>query len=299
MDWAATNYLLDSDAGDGRFNYKAYTNPSQTHDTESISNCPENLSGNVHQYGVDYIHITCSGKFKLHFEGETLAKLLPVDPAGGKYAFWSNKGDESDMTLTQEFDFSGVSGAVTLEYKMWHDLEKDYDYVFVEASSDGKTWTIVKTPTCTDTNPSGNSYGCGYNGATSGWTEEKVDLSAYAGKKVQIRFEYVTDAAVNGEGFMIDDVSIPEISYSSDFETDNGGWQAAGFARIENALPQTFRLTLILKGNKTTVQPVTVNADQTADVDLDLGGDVNDAVLIVTGTTRFTRITTNYTIAIK
>lgn len=300
MDWAATNYLLDGSVGDGRYNYKTYTNPPQVNTTETITNCPTNLSGTVHQYGVDYIRISCSGKYTLHFEGETLTKLLPVDPNSGKYAFWSNKGDESDMTLTQEFDFTKVSGAVTMQYQMWHDLEKDYDYVFVEASTDGgKTWKIVKTPTCTDTNPSGNSYGCGYNGETNGWQQESVDLSAFAGKKVQIRFEYVTDAAVNGEGFMLDDISIPEISYSTDFENDDGGWQAAGFARIENALPQTFRLALILKGDKTTVQTVTVNPDQTADVELDFGSGVSDAILVVSGTTRFTRIVTNYNIQIK
>lgn len=299
MDWAATNYLLDNSAGDGRFNYKLYTNPPRTSATETISRCPNNLSGNVHQYGVDYIHIRCEGKYTLHFEGETLVKLLPVDPVGGKYAFWSNKGDESDMTLTREFDFSDVSGPITLQYKMWHDLEKDYDYIFVEASTDGKTWDILKTPTCTETNPSGNSYGCGYNDQTSGWVDEQVDLSTYAGKKVQIRYEYVTDAAVNGEGFMIDDISISEISYSTDFESDDGGWQAAGFVRVENALPQTFRLTLILKGSETTVQTITVSPDQTADFELDLSGEYNDAVLIVSGTTRFTRILGNYTVEIK
>ncbi len=300
MDWAATNYLLDSSAGDGRYNYKAYTNPPHTSDTDTLSDCPTNLSGSVHQYGVDYIRITCSGKHTLHFEGQTLVKLLPVDPNNGKFAFWSNKGDESDMTLTHDFDFSSVSGPITLQYQMWHDLEKDYDYVFVEASTDGgKTWKIIKTPTCTDTNPSGNSYGCGYNGATDGWLQEKVDLSSFAGKKVQVRYEYVTDAAVNGEGFMLDDVSIPEIKYSTDFESDDGGWQAAGFARIENALPQTFRLSLILKGGKTTVQTVPVNPDQTADVDIDLGDNASEAILIVSGTTRFTRIESSYTIAIK
>ncbi len=299
VDWAVTNYLLDASVGDGRYNYKKYTNPPRTQDTDSL-NCPDNFSGNVHQYGVDYIHIRCNGQYTLHFEGETLVKLLPIDPYAGKYAFWSNKGDESDMTLTREFDFSGVSGPINLQYQMWHDLEKDYDYVFVEASSDGgKTWDILTTPSCTTTNPSGNSYGCGYNDATNGWKEETVDLSAYAGKKVQIRYEYVTDAAVNGEGFMLDNISIPEISYTADFETDDGGWQAAGFARIENALPQTFRLALILRGSNTTVQNITVNPDQTAEVTLDLGGEINDAILVISGSTRFTRIMSNYTVAIK
>ncbi len=300
MDWAVTNYLQDGTVGDGRYIYKTYTNAPQAGDTESISDCPANLSGNVHQYGVDYIHISCDGKINLHFEGDTQTRLLPedADAASGKYAFWSNKGDESDMTLTHDFDFSKVASPITLQFKTWYDLEKDYDYVFVEASTDGgKTWKIVTTPSCTTDNPSGNSYGCGYNGAASGWIEEKVDLGQFAKKKVQLRFEYVTDAAVNGEGFLLDDVSIPELDYSTDFEADDGGWRAAGFARLQNVLPQTFRLALILKKDgETTVQTVPVNADQTADISLE---GVSDAVLVVSGTTHFTRAEGNYSLTIK
>ncbi len=127
---------------------------------------------------------------------------------------------------------------------MWYDLETDYDYVFLEASTDGgKTWEILTTPSGTGEDPSGNSYGWGYNGQTNGWVDEKVDLSQFAGQKVQIRFEYVTDAALNGEGFLLDDVQIDAINYQSDFETDDGGWEAAGFVRVENVLPQTYRLS--------------------------------------------------------
>jgi len=301
MDWVVTNYLLDDSVGDGRYDYKLYTTPPQTYDTDTISNCPGgSLSSNVHQYGVDYIRISCSGQYTLHFEGDTQTKLLPADANSGRFAFWSNKGDESDMTLTREFDFSTVEAPITLEYQMWHDLEDDYDYVFVEASTDGgQTWEILTTPTCTTENPSGNSYGCGYNKQTGDWVEENVDLGEFAGQKVLIRFEYVTDAAVNGEGFMIDDISLPAVDYSTDFESDDGGWEAAGFARVENILPQTFRLALILKGGETTVQMVTVNPDQTAEIELDLGGDTTDAILVISGTTRFTRIKGNYTVTIR
>lgn len=300
MDWAATNYLLDGSIGDGRYAYKTFTAMPQTHDTQTITDCPASYSSTVHQYGVQYIHITCSGTYTLHFEGDTQTSLLPAsaDAASGKYAFWSNKGDESDMTLTHDFDFSKVSGPIALQYKTWYDLEKDYDYAFLEASTDGgKTWTIIKTPSCTTTNPSGNSYGCGYNGKSNGWIDENIDLSQYAKKKVQIRFEYVTDAAVNGEGLLVDDVSIPAINYSTDFETDDGGWQAAGFARIQNVLPQTFRLALIVKkDNETSVQTIPVGADQTADISLSGNSDV---VLVVTGTTRFTRVEADYALTIK
>ncbi|NOY99720.1 MAG: hypothetical protein GXP40_11055 [Chloroflexi bacterium] len=300
VDWIVTNYLQDSSVGDGRYVYHNYAAAPQTRATETLSACPAQEQYTVHQYGVDYIQITCAGDYTLSFEGATLTGLLPVDPYSGDYAFWSNKGDESDMTLTRAFDFSQVSGPVTLNFWTWYDLEEDYDYLYLEVSEDGEHWQIITTPSGTGEDPSGNSYGWAYNGTTDGWMQESVDLSAYAGKKVQVRFEYVTDAAVNGEGLLLDDVSIPEIGYQSDFESDDGGWEAAGFVRVQNALPQTFRLALILKGSGgTTVQMIPVSDGQTAEIPLSLGGDVREATLVVAGTTRFTRELANYSIEIR
>ena len=136
------------------------------------------------------------------------------------------------------------------------------------------------------------------NGQTGGWVTEEVDLSKFAGQKVQIRFEYVTDAALNGEGFLLDDVRIDAIDYTADFEADDGGWEAEGFVRVENVLPQTYRLSLIVKGDTTTVTPITLNADQTAEIPLSLT-DGEEAILIVAGTTRFTRQPAAYQIEIK
>ncbi len=296
MDWAVTNDVLDASVGDGRFVYHNFPDAPEVNETETISSCPTSITSTVKQFGVDYIHFNCSGQYSLHFEGATQTSLLPVDAFSGKQAFWSNKGDESDMTLTKEFDFSSASGPLTLKYQTWYDIEKNFDYVFLEASSDGgKTWQIIKTPSGTDTNPFGSSYGWGYNGKSDGWIEESIDLSQFAGQKVQIRFEYVTDAAVNGEGFLLDDVSVPEINYATDFETDDGGWQSSGFARVENVLPQTFRLALIDKNGTTQVQTIPFNADQTADITVDL----SNAVLVVSGTTPFTRAEGNYSITVK
>ena len=143
-----------------------------------------------------------------------------------------------------------------MTYWTWYDLEKDYDYVYLDASEDGQNWTILNTPACSDKNLSGNNYGCGYNGTSQDWVQQKVDLSQFAGKKVQLRFEYVTDGAVNGEGLLLDDFSIPAINYAADFEKDDGGWQANGFVRIQNSLPQTFSLALIEQGNTNNVDSV-------------------------------------------
>ena len=298
MDWAAAMWLMDPSVGDGRYDYENYPDAPLITVSEPVSSCPESLNGSVNQYGIDYFSINCSGDYTLHFSGSTVVGLFPTDANSGKYVFWSNKGDSSDMTLTREFDFTNVSAPITLSFSMWYDLETDYDYVFLEASTDGETWEILTTPSGTDEDPSGNSYGWGYNGQTNGWVTEEVDLSQFAEQKVQIRFEYVTDAAVNGEGFLLDDVRLDAISYQSDFETDDGGWIPNGFARVENVLPQTYRLSLILKGDSTTVTHVPLNADQTAGIPLSLQRG-EEAILIVTGTTRFTRLPAAYQIEIK
>lgn len=296
MDWAATNYLLDGSIADGRYVYHNYPNAPKASDTESINECPASISRTVKQYGVDYIKIECSGVHTLQFEGSTQTGLLPIDAYSGKMSFWSNKGDESDMTLTKTFDFTNSSGPLTFEYRTWFDIEKDYDYLYLEASTDGgKTWEILQTPSGTDTDPSGNSYGWGYSDKTDGWIKESIDISQFSGKEVQIRFEYITDAAVNGEGFLVDDISIPETNYFTDFENGNDGWKNEGFVRVENVLPQTFRLAIINNDGKTTVQTVEISADQTAEVQIDL----SNVTLIVSGVTPFTREDGHYSIKIK
>jgi immune inhibitor A len=300
MDWVVTNYLLDENVGDGRYIYHNYANAPQTFPTETVSDCPTDTIGrSVKQYGVDYIQINCSGDHTLRFEASTIARLLPEDPYSGSYAFWSNKGDDSDMTLTHEFDFSTVSGPVTLSFRTWYDLEEDYDYIYLEVSEDGEVWKIMNTPSGTSEDPSGNSYGWGYNNVTDGWIQEDIDLSEYAGKKIFVRFEYVTDAAVNGEGMLIDDVSVEAINYFTDFETDEGGWTADGFVRVQNVLPQTLRLALIKQGQTTTVEMIQINEDQTAEIPISIGGDVDSVTLVVSGTTRFTRGEANYSVEIK
>lgn len=299
MDWAAALYLLDKRVGDGRYTYHNYPDAPQASATEEITSCPESaLDRTVNQYGMDYISIQCAGDTTLRFKGATVATLLPVEVYSGDYAFWSNKGDESDMTLTREFDLSSVSGPIELSYWTWYDIEKDWDYLYLEASTDGQTWDILKTPSGTDTNPSGNSYGWGYTGTTGDWIQETIDLSQFAGQKVQIRFEYITDAAVNGRGLLLDDITVEAINYRSDFEADAGGWVSAGFARIQNVLPQTYRLSLIITGNDATVTHIPLNPDQTVDIPLSLKiGD--EAILVVTGTTRFTTIPAAYQIEVK
>jgi immune inhibitor A len=298
VDWAAAMWLLDRSVGDGRYYYNIYPEAPRITISEPISKCPASSNGTVHQYGIDYYTITCAGDYTLRFDGSTVVGLLPADAYSGDYAFWSNKGDESNMTLTREFDFTDVSAPIEISYWMWYDIEEDWDYLYLEASTDGQTWQILRTPSGTDTDPSGNSFGWGYTGSTRNWVQESVDLSQFAGQKVQIRFEYITDAAVNGQGFLLDDVRVDAVNYRSDFEADDGGWVAEGFARVQNILPQTFRLSLIKKGAATTVTEIPLNDGQTAEIQLSLKPG-EQAVLVISGTTRFTRLPASYQVEVR
>lgn len=303
LDWTIANFIQDASVEDGRYTYHNYPDAPRASDTEALATCPLNtVSRTVNQYGVDYIRITCPGTYSLHFEGATVTPLLPVDPHSGSYAFWSNKGDSSNMTLTRDFDFTEVSAPISMSYWIWYDIEQSYDYLYFEASTDGRTWEILVTPSGTGENPTKSSFGWGYNGESGGWIQESLDLSRFAGQRVSLRFDYITDMAVVGEGLLLDDVSIPAIDYFTDFERDDGGWQADGFVRIANALPQTFRLALITRtaAGRTEVESIPVSDDQSAIISLKIGEDgARDVVLVVTATTRFTRLPAGYQISIR
>lgn len=305
-DFAVALYLQDSDLENGRYNFNNYPAAPDPDVTETVTKCPLAVENrDVHQYGVDYIQIKCRGDYLLRFAAPVMVGALPGDPHSGQYAFYSNRGDESDMTLTRTFDFTAVSGEITMSYWTWYDLEQDYDYVYLLASEDGERWEFIHTPSGTASSPTGGNYGWGYTGVSGGkgggsqWIEESVDLSQYAGKQVQIRFEYVTDAAMNGEGLLLDDVSIPAIGYSTDFEQDHGGWEAAGFVRIQNILPQSFRLSLIYQGKNPRVEKLVLPSDNILDIPLTIGGDTEAVILVVSGATRFTRQKAFYQFAIQ
>jgi hypothetical protein len=300
-----TNYLQDSSAADGRFDYYRFQQPPEFEATERFRSCPvEPQTRSVHQYGADYIRITCKGSHVVSWTGSIQSRLLTSEPHSGSYALWSNQADESEMSLTQTFDFSQHTGPLTLSYWTWYDLETDFDYLYLSVSENGEDWQILTTPSGTPNNPSGNNFGWGYNGVSGGgetarWIEETVDLTPFAGRVVQIRFDYVTDGAVNKDGFLLDDVAIPEMGYSSDFEADAGGWEMDGWVRIDNVLPQTYRLALIKLGEQTSVEYIDLNQDMTAEIPLEIGGDTDEVILVVTGTTRFTRLPAEYQIEIK
>lgn len=307
-DWVIASWLQDERIQDGRFAFPSLKDLPDPPAIETVRNCPSVLSSqDVSQYGVDYIRVRCKGDFNLVFEGQAEVPVLPAQYHSGSYAFYSNTGDESTMSLTRSFDFSQHQGDLTLNYWTWFDIENDYDYLYLMVSTDGINWQILTTPSGTPENPSGNSFGWAYNGQSGQgtnqkapqWIQESIDLSQFSGKQVYLRFEYITDAAVYHEGFLLDDVQIPEIGYFTDFEQDDGGWKAQGFVRIQNILPQKFIVSLIYAGDETSIITVGLNAENKAVIPLQLGKQVDEVILVVSGASRHTRQKAGYQVTIQ
>lgn len=305
-DWIVANILNDCSVGDGRYCYREIDAPYFSTDTSySAGDYPVSTSSTVHQYGTDYIEVNGNQPLTFRFTGSAQVSLVNTTAHSGRYFWWSNRGDDSDMTLTRGFDLSGVSNA-TLEYWTWYDIEEDWDYAYVEVSTDGgQTWTILQTPSGTGTNPNGNSYGWGYTGKSGGgkdspqWLHESVDLSAYAGQQVLVRFEYITDEAVNKPGLIVDDIAIPEVGYFSDFEAGDDGWQAAGFIRHANVLPQRWLLQMILYGPETTVHRLALNADQTGEWTIPLDDNTHRAIVTISALAPVTTEIASYSYEIR
>jgi len=286
-DWIIANYLNDTTLADGRYGYEGMA----LFDTVAVDHVhrhyPDGRSSTVHQYAGDYIELERGhGDLAIEFAGSTQVKLVDNDPHGGEYEWWSNRGDVSNMTLTREFDLSDLEEA-TLGFWTWYDIEDDYDYAYVEVSTDGgQTWDILQGSHTTDTNPYGNSFGHAYTGLSGGgdrpvWVKEETSLTPYVGREVLIRFEYVTDDAYNDPGFCVDDISIPELGYSYDAET-NDGWEAQGFIRSNNILPQEWIVQVIEFGPETVVREMQLSHTQEGTLVIEGHGDeVDRAVLVI------------------
>jgi len=282
-DFLVANYVQDPALGEGKWGYKDFS-PGAATIRKLYRVYPQTEQNTVYQYGGDYVELAGFGDVTIEFTGSTQVQVVENEAHSGAYQWYSHRGDDTNTRLTRAFDLSQVEKA-SLAYWVWYDIEPDWDYGYVEVSTDGGTsWTILETPHSATTNPSGNAYGPGYTGQSKGWIEERLDLSPYTGQEVLIRFEYVTDDAVNRAGWTVDDLSIPEINFFDDVEAGDNGWQAEGFVRIDNILPQKFSVQVIEMGQTVTVQEVPLNEINYGTLTIEgLGSEVERAVLVVSG----------------
>jgi len=297
-DWILANLMNQPDHPQGRFGYKEV----QTLLPSIISMdtfTGEKLPGYMPPYSTFYYELHAKDKLNVKFDGATMARLTPADPYAGQYVWYSNRGDETSFTMTRSFDLTGVKSA-TLKYAVWYELEQDFDYGYVLASDDeGKTWDVLKTKFGTAENLSADAYGVGYTGESKEWLNESVDLSAYAGKKILLRFAVNTDLATNRDGMMLDNIQIPEIKYFDGAEDDQGGWDTQGFIRSGNVVPADWIVWLVKVNTdpnlKDDVTRIKLDDLQSADFDIEGFGKTFDfAALVISPTAPTTTTNLDY-----
>lgn len=134
-------------------------------------------------------------------------------PATGAWEYFGGNGDEIDHQMVTEVDLTNAANA-TLDFDAWYQIEEDWDFAMVQVSTDdGETWQSLSTAN-TKSSLVVDGYDAirenlpGYTGSSNGWIHETVDLSEYAGQKIQLQFRYMTDWGTNMDGFFVDNVKV-------------------------------------------------------------------------------------------
>jgi len=124
----------------------------------------------------------------------------------GMHSFYSGQGDNLNRSMTTAMPMIVPEGGL-LSFWAWYQIETNWDYAYVEISTNGgRGFFSIPGNITTNSNPNGTNLGNGITGSSAGWVHAVFDLSGYAGQTILIRFRYVTDGYVTGEGFYADDI---------------------------------------------------------------------------------------------
>ncbi|MEV7191807.1 M14 family zinc carboxypeptidase [Streptomyces sp. NPDC093510] len=203
-------------------------------------------------------------QFKSAAAGSYPGLTNPYAPFEGQGMASATHADQDWKRLTRTIDLTGVSAADAPELRFalnWN-LEPGYDHGLLEAHTAGADdWTTlpdkngnssatvpaecaagffvnshpflrhyltVGADTCTASGTSGswNSF----TGSSGGWKPVAFDLSAYAGKKVEVSLSSVTDPSSGGRGLFADNAQLVvggTATQTEGFESSLGSWTAA------------------------------------------------------------------------
>jgi hypothetical protein len=235
--WTLAN-LLDGKATQARWNYRnlvlnGIDSANMTVD-QGLAYYSSNVNGNVpptrknvrrntstEPWGAYYR--TYGGSepgFTMTFTGE---KQTGIAPPTGQYEWYSGQGNMLERTV--ERTIAGVQPGDELTFKTWFNIEQDWDYGWVEGSTDGVTWTkltqLSALPSAT-ANINGStkweSPGA-LTGTSNGWQDARFSMGALTGS-VHLRFRYSTDEGYNEQGWYVDDVKLG--AFTDNVDSVNG-----------------------------------------------------------------------------
>jgi len=139
-------------------------------------------------------------------------------PASGEKQYFTGNGDDLANSLTYPFDLTGKTGGL-FEMAARFNIESDYDYLYVQYSTDGgANWTALDGTVDGkpfDHDGSGNPAISGASGgdpdvpvSEQPLADVDVPLTPVDGKKGQLRLYYRTDGGYAPGGALVDDLTI-------------------------------------------------------------------------------------------
>ena len=160
-------------------------------------------------------------------------------PAAGEFQWWSGSGDNLANTMARPIDLTGATTSAQLTFQGRWDIEVDYDYLYVQASTDGgTTWqdldgTVNGLP-FPDDDPDGEGSPA-LTDVQEDWADVVVPMDQFVGQAVDFRFLYRTDGGVAPIGFFADEIvfsadGTPVVS--SGAEAAPEGWTLDGFSAV-------------------------------------------------------------------
>jgi immune inhibitor InhA-like protein len=185
----------------------------------------------------------------------------PFEPFAGSGFAALKHVDNSYSRLTRTVDLTGVTGAQApkLKFAFSYDTEPGFDSAIVEAHEVGTdAWTTLSdaggltapsapddcaslltehpflahylTVSGTTCAPNGTSGTWNrVTGSSDGWKQVSVDLSAFAGKQVEVAVAYVSDFSSGGHGAFVDEAELVVGGTTvdkADFESTLGVWRS-------------------------------------------------------------------------
>ncbi|MGW1165152.1 M14 family zinc carboxypeptidase [Streptomyces sp. NPDC001153] len=233
----------------------------------ALGDAPSNPLDEAGTYGVtsDELPASAYPQFKSAGAGRFAGAVSPYGPYSGSYMAAAVHTDDAYKRLTRTIDLTGVAAAdkPALRTRLLWDTEPGYDHAVIEAHTVGADdWTtlpeaggatrtavpadcgqgflIAEHPwlrhyltlannacTATGTTGSWNSL----TGSSGGWRQVAFDLSAYAGKSVEVSISYITDPGTGGHGVLADDASLVvggAVKETEGFESSLGAWHVTG-----------------------------------------------------------------------
>ncbi|MFB6754705.1 M14 family zinc carboxypeptidase [Streptomyces sp. NPDC056353] len=197
--------------------------------------------------------------------GKFAGTVNPYGPYAGEWMAAAVHTDDAYKRLTRTVDLTGVTASdrPVLRTQLLWDTERGYDHALVEAhttgaddwttlpEANGATGTAVPAECAAGFYMAGHPWlahyltlsddGCAATGTTGqwnsltgssgGWKQVEFDLSAYAGKSVELSIAYVTDPGSGGRGVLADEASLVvggTATQTEGFETSLGAWQVSG-----------------------------------------------------------------------